>query len=198
MRIQAVQYIIDFIRQKNRKHKFVEFHKTYIPPTNTYKNLIFTQGFGHSGSGVIIDLLSEFDNTTVFGGHDLNGGGPLSKCKNVVCFEFDFLRLYGGIFNLENICREFPRFYKKHHIMNFINLVEYYFQSNIPIFNDKFLELSYDFVDKLVKKKIKISDPIAEDVAFKYERPAGKVPKNLIQPYHRVGGKGGAIDMNTT
>lgn len=184
MRIQAVQDIVDFLRHKKKKMRtdiITEFHKKYNPPASTYKNLIVTQGFGHSGTGVIIDLLLEFDNTTVLGGY---GDGEGLLTNPFPPFEFDFIRRYGGVFNLENICREFPSFYKQHCIMNFINLAEYYFQTNIPIFNDKFLELSYDFIDKLTEKKIKMSAPIEGDDAFLYDKAFNRKDyKNLMCPY---------------
>ena len=186
MRFQLGQDIIDFLRRKKKKVRtdiITEFYKKYTPPTNTYKNLIITQGFGHSGSGVIIDLLSEFDNATVLGGHDKNGGSPLSQDNNIPCFEVDFIRRYGGVFYLEAICSESTRSYRKYHIANFINLVEYYFQTNIPIYNDKFLQLSYDFVDKLVEKKIRVKDPMAGNLAFCYEVAPRNDYKNLMSPY---------------
>ena len=97
---------------------------------------------------------------------------------NLILYEYG-----GGVFSLENICLEFPKFYKKHHILNFINLVEFCFQKNIAIYDDKFLALSYDFVDKLVEKKLKIQDSIAEDDAFKYKEAYRADYKNLMSPY---------------
>ena len=72
----------------------------YTPPTSTFKHLIFTRGFGHSGSGVLLDLFSEFENITVLGSHDKNGGSALANKK--YAGEFDFVRRYGGVFFLEN------------------------------------------------------------------------------------------------
>lgn len=65
MRIQAVQDIIDFLR-RHKKPRDICFHKKYTPVANTYKNLIFTQGFGYSGSSVIVDLLALYDNMVEF------------------------------------------------------------------------------------------------------------------------------------
>ena len=185
MHLKLGQDIIDFLRHKKKKidPRTINFSKEYIPPQNTYKNLICTHGFGHSGSGVIIDLLSEFDNTTVLGGHDKNGGSPLSKDPTVPVFEIDFVRRYGGLFSLEDICYDSSLDFKNIKILNFINLIEYYFQTNIPIFNNKFLQLSYEFVDKLIYKKIKSLDPIAGNEAFKYILACRNDYKNLMSPY---------------
>ena len=68
-----------------------------ISDRKSYKQLVVTQGFCHSGSGAILDILSELDNSTVFGYFDKIS--PLSK--NIQNAEVDFLRDFGGFFWLE-------------------------------------------------------------------------------------------------
>lgn len=190
MRFQLGQNIIDFLRHKKKKERrdiVTEFHKKYVAPhpLNTYKNLIFTNGFGHSGSGAILDLLCEFDNTTVLGGHDVEAG---TQYKNTAPFEFDFIRRYGGVFCLENICHASNKTYAYNFILNFINLIEYYFQTNVPIYNDEFLQLSYDFIDKLTDRKVAVSSPMAGNEAFMYVNAPRADWANLMSPY-LVGGR---------
>lgn len=184
MKIQFIQDAIDILRGKKKKIDVstINFSKEYIAPQKTYKNLICTNGFGHSGSGVIIDLLSEFDNTTIFGSHDKDGGSPLSNDPKTVRFEIDFIRRYGGCFSLEDICNDSSLDFKNIKISNFINLIEYYFQTDIPIYNDKFLQLSYEFVEKLIYKKNKLADPLAANDAFRYISAFRKDYKNLMSP----------------
>ena len=61
-------------------------------PQKNYEHLVCITGFGNSGSGTVIDYLSEFNNTTVFGGYDLDSGGPESKASYSKSIEIDFLR----------------------------------------------------------------------------------------------------------
>ena len=185
MRIQFIQDAIDILRGKEKiiDVSTINFSKKYISPASTYKNIICTNGFGHSGSGVIIDLLSEFDNTTIFGSHDKDGGSPLANDPKTVRFEIDFIRRYGGCFSLEDICNDSSLDFKNIKISNFINLIEYYFQTDIPIYNDKFLQLSHEFVEKLTYKKIKLADPMAANEAFRYISARRKDYKNLTSPF---------------
>ena len=111
------------------------------------------------------------------------GGSPLANDPKTVRFEIDFIRRYGGCFSLEDICNDSSLDFKNIKISNFINLIEYYFQTDIPIYNDKFLQLSHEFVEKLTYKKIKLADPMAANEAFRYISARRKDYKNLTSPF---------------
>ncbi len=184
MRIELVQKLIDKIRgKKNHEIKPENISKPYIKPKRTYKKLITTTGFGHSGSGVIIDLLSEFDNTSVYGGHDKNGGSPLSQTGGINNIEVDFIRRYGGVFDLE---KAFTDYNAKSfmHVLNFIHLSEYYYKMSAShIYNDKYMELTKQFIEKITEGKIYVPDPLAGQPAFKFQNDYTNDYQNLLNPF---------------
>jgi len=63
-----------------------------------YKHIVSVQGFGYSGSGAVVDLLREYETITVVGGVDKEGS--LTN-RNISKFEVDFLRLSGGLLEVE-------------------------------------------------------------------------------------------------
>ncbi len=86
MRVKIVQEIIDKLRNKKRKieRKTIEptiYSAPYKKPNSTYKKLICPTGFGHSGSGTLLDYFSEFSNTTVLGFFDPNCSFHHKKSK---------------------------------------------------------------------------------------------------------------------
>ena len=72
-------------------------HVKYQKPTNTYKKFICVTGFLYSGSGALIDLLSEFENTT----QNCIRDEESSNLKVVSGQEFSFFSEYGGVLDLE-------------------------------------------------------------------------------------------------
>lgn len=63
-----------------------------------YKYILSCQGFGFSGSGVISDLLREYNNVEVFGSVDIEGSLGSASTSNE---EIDFIRHKGGILDME-------------------------------------------------------------------------------------------------
>lgn len=184
------QDIIDVLRRKKKivlvntkKKKIESLSKPYVEPEHTYKNLVCTMGFGHSGSGVIIDLLSEFDNTSVFGYRDKNGGSPLSTDKSIDNMEVDIVRRYGGVFDLEKAFT-YKNMYSYIHIMNFLNLAGFYYKLGSKLFyNDKFMELTQKFIDDITKFKMKVEDPLVGDLAFRFKDSFAPMYKNVADPF---------------
>lgn len=161
------QNIIDLLRKKLSLvcvpylSKKRTLSKPYTAPKSTYKQIITTQGFGCSGSGVLIDLFSECDNTTVFGGYDIKGGSPLALDKNVPKIELDLLRCWGGVFWLENFFKIPSNAYSHVAIETFISFYEHLFSEiKFDIYNDKFLELSREFVNR-ISNRIELPNPLA-------------------------------------
>lgn len=63
MRIKLIQNAIDIIRCKKRpklvdEAPLEQYSVPYTEPLSTFKNLICLTGFGHSGSGALLDYLS--------------------------------------------------------------------------------------------------------------------------------------------
>lgn len=175
--------LVKKLKRKKRKNELIVLSKPYVKPTNTYKYLICTRGFGHSGSGVINDLLAEFDNTTLYCGHDINGGSPLALDNTIPKIEVDFLRRYGGVFNLEHAFIE-PSSYSFVYILNFINLIEFLFKtSSNHFYNDKFVELTNDFISNITESRSKSEYPLAGQPAFTFSKGRFGDYKNLQNPF---------------
>ena len=214
MKIKIVQQVIDLLRGKNKKKKVMlyengemtvipvrkkskydiqaeleekklkKFEKKYIPPKNTYKKLIGACGFGDSGSGAVTDLLSEFDNISVIGDHDIHGGSPLSKDKTIPRFEVDIFRCYSGIFDLESAFEPVTHT-SIVKILAFLNAMEYYYKTpRYHICNDKFMELVYEFIDNITTGKIEASNPLDGDNAFIFRQGADEEAySNIYNPF---------------
>lgn len=163
---------------------FEPLRKPYTPPRNTYKKLIVTTGFGHSGSGTIIDLLSEFDNTSVIGYHDIGGGSPLSKDKGSSKMEVDFVRGYGGVFDLESAFSCYSTL-SSIKLLEFIHFSEYNYKNSGVIYNDEYMRLTREFIDNLVLCRIPLSYPMAiigTNAAFEQRLSLEKDYSNLESP----------------
>lgn len=66
-----------------------------------FNNIISIQGFGYSGSGALVDFLREFPKIAVLGYVDTaEEGGGLTP-KSMQLSEIDFIRLSGGLFEIE-------------------------------------------------------------------------------------------------
>lgn len=149
MRNRLFQSIIDAIKTE------IGFKKYCIPynaPKNTYKKLICVTGFGHSGSGAILDYLSEFENVTVLGFHDENGTGYKAKDKKLDC-EVDFIRCVGGVFDIEKAFSYGGYFYGDYAVKLFLHIAEYFYRRG-GIYNNKFWQLCKDFINEIVDYKI--------------------------------------------
>lgn len=146
------KYLCAAYRFINSIENTMSISQPYPSQDESYKHLIVITGFGHSGSGTLIDFFSEFDNTTVFGGHDPGCGGPLSHNQHHST-EIDFLRHGGGVFYLENIIESSNIFIKDFSIKQFITLSEYCYRQGSP-YTDKYMELTNAFIDSLLDFKL--------------------------------------------
>lgn len=87
--------------------------------------LICLTGFGHSGSGAVADLLSEYDGVAVQGYVDKN-----CSMRTNSGMEFDFLRHAGGLFDLEAAMLSSNPFLQDAAVKKFLALVAYYYYDN--------------------------------------------------------------------
>lgn len=166
MKILIGQKIIDKLRGKNKsQNKFpFELPKTTV---NFDKQIVAVGGFGFSGSGAVVDLLSEYKNCYAYGCSEV-----YSKSKRDVAeqIEMKFLIDEGNIFNLtwafnlkDEVIQDFV-------IKQFIYLTYRYFDENKNsiIFRDKFLKDTQDFLFKILELDEKTID-IMKDKRFPYE-----------------------------
>ena len=162
------------------KNKPLVYSVPYKKPLKTYKTLVSTTGFGHSGSGAILDYLSEFSNTTVFGFHDPCSSGYNNKENDIKISEIDFFRVAGSVLDMErNFC--YPNYFNDSFcIKYFLHVAEYFYRKGI-IYTDYFWELTHKFIDDITDLKIKTHDGF-EGLYFlklKYKR---KRYANLVSP----------------
>jgi hypothetical protein len=122
-RINRNQYRIN--RKKDSFNEIWDKYKgaVILPPIkNTFKYIVSVQGFGHSGSGAVIDLLREVPKATVLGGVDVKG----SKSKAEEAFpEFDLLRVAGGLLEIEKLIDSENIFINDALVNRFISLLDH-------------------------------------------------------------------------
>lgn len=118
------------------------------PIERNYKQVINVSGFGYSGSGAVVDLFAECDNCLTVGDSDQN---TFDKVDVTIGFETDFIRLAGGLFEIEKFlgCKNF---YLNDALINrFVKCVE-----SFPPFKEdiRVRHCFYDFFDEIVEFKI--------------------------------------------
>lgn len=159
----------------------------YAPTgTGRYSTLVVPRGFGHSGSGVIGDLLSEYDGTTVFGGADPDGSGRFAGVGQVneESFEVDLFKAPGGVADLASAFGA-SRAWGKFKLLNFVHVVEsLYREPHIPIYDRAFLERSRRFVADLTAASWRSVTPMAENRFFEMPVPPPDADPLLTNPLY--------------
>lgn len=117
-------------------------------PVRNYKQVISVTGFGYSGSGAVLDLFAECDNCLNVGDSDKN---TYDKVDVTIGYETDFVRLAGGLFEIEKFvgCNNF--FQNDALINRFIKCIE-----NFPPFmgDERIRNCFYEFFDEIVELKL--------------------------------------------
>jgi hypothetical protein len=101
-------------------------------PDSTFKRLIFVCGFGWSGSGAVADLLREY--------------APVTR----IPAEFDLARVAGGLFSLEHAFETQSIFEREAAFRLFLSLVDYIYVNSVSFYDDSFLTLTREFIEKLI------------------------------------------------
>ena len=143
---------IDKVTSEIKESSKPEYYS--VPNTNilsSYRQLVCTTGFGHSGSGAVLDYLSEFSNVTTLGYHDTNDGSGYTKQNSD---ELDIFRAAGSVMDMERIFNTSNYFLDDLTIKHFLTVAEYFYRQG-GIFNDYFWELTKKFVDNITDLKVK-------------------------------------------
>ncbi len=148
---KILRKIIDKLKSMRKRYTV-----PYTVPKHTYKNLICSTGFGHSGSGAVLDYLTEFDNTTVLGYYNKDYSGFRKKFNRSSLSEVDFIRCAGGVFDLEYAFNRGNYFLDDFSVELFLSIAEYFYRDG-GIYTDKFWDLTNEFINRIVD--IKISTP---------------------------------------
>ncbi len=182
MHIKLGQKLIDIIRGKNINNTInlpiycVPFRK----PKTVYKTLICPTGFGHSGSGTLLDYFAEFTNTTVLGGYDPDSSGYATQYGNTAICEIDLFRAAGSVLDMEKVFGTAGYFQDDLAVKLFLHIAEHFYRKGL-IYTDYFWQLTNEFVDKIVD--IKLESPNSfEGLFFLRLLSARKKFKNLHSP----------------
>ena len=109
------------------------FHKGRASsPRFTYKRLIFSCGFGWSGSGAVGDLLREY--------------APVTS----IPIEFDLARAAGGLYNLEKAFDTCNIFERDAVFRIFMTLVDSVYTNSREFYDDRFLDETKSFLEGLI------------------------------------------------
>ena len=105
------------------------------------RTLVVSRGFVNSGSGVIGDLLSEYEDVTAFSGIDPHSSARWNESvAGSESFEFDLFRMYGGIADLASAFGQSAA-WGRMKLQNFIHAAEFlYRRTTIPLFDEAFIE----------------------------------------------------------
>ena len=160
---------LGYIRWKAKKHNFatgfkasginsddkIEFQES------KYKNVVSVQGFNYSGSGAVIDMLREYPKFEVLGyvddPEDSGGFTP----KSMQYYEVDFIRLAGGLFEIEKYLDS------DNHFLNdaLLNRTANCFRASpLYLFNPEVRDLMYRFFAQII-------DLSSENLPFVYYNP---------------------------
>lgn len=111
-----------------------------------YNKLLAIDGVGFSGSSAVTDFFGEFSNCTSLGGVDMRENPDRGE-EN--CYEIDFLREPGSLISLESIYNNHTGRVRDAAIDNFIKVCYQYYESDISIFGDLFLNEAKVFLKKI-------------------------------------------------
>ena len=128
--------LVRLSQKRKRKSTFWELYKEFLTSgkkvefleTSSFKYIVSIQGFGHSGSSAVMDVLREYDNTLSLGEVDIINS---VATPNEYAMEVDFLRLSGGMLEIENFIGKHNQFHMDALLQRFMLLAQ-----NTPFFNN--------------------------------------------------------------
>lgn len=112
-----------------------------------YEYIVSVQGFGYSGSGAVLDLLREYDGLDVIGYVDFEGS---KTPRNQGGIEIDFIRLAGGLFEMEKYLSSTNIFHNDALIHRFIKLLN----SGGLLRNGKIKNIVISFLSEIIEFSI--------------------------------------------
>ena len=115
-----------------------------VPIKSKFKTIVSVQGFGYSGSGTVVDFLREFSNCQVIGYVSVEGS-KTSRSKSMA--EVDFIRLAGGLFEIEKYMESNNLFHDDALIHRTMNLFESSYLFSVPELRPYFLSFLKSFID---------------------------------------------------
>ena len=121
-----------------------------------FKTIVSVQGFGYSGSGALIDFFREYPKFTVLGYVDVKGEGGGYTPKSMQLSEIDFIRLSGGLFEIEKFLGSRNNFFNDALLNRTVQL----FGSSSLYSNSKIRDLMFRFFAKIAYLRLEnLSQP---------------------------------------
>ena len=143
----------EFLRRNPPHEPSKEVLRPELMPKNTkiYKELICVTGFGHSGSGAVADLLSEYSSVTVASNPDPNGSLRVRAAEDI---EFDVVRGAGGLFAIEGVISK-PNVHSQDAVCKmFCALFQRYYSPSSAVYGEHFRCITRKFLDDIIDYKI--------------------------------------------
>lgn len=121
-----------------------------------FKTIVSVQGFGYSGSGALIDFFREYPKFAVLGYVDVKGEGGGYTPKSMQLSEIDFIRLSGGLFEIEKFLGSRNNFFNDALLNRTVQL----FGSSSLYSNFKIRDLMFRFFAKIAYLRLEnLSQP---------------------------------------
>ena len=115
-----------------------------VPVESKYRCVVSVQGFGYSGSGAVVDLLREYSNCQVIGYVSVEGS---KTARNKSMAEVDFIRLAGGLFEIEKYMESNNLFHDEALIHRTLCLFESSYLFSVPELRPYFLSFLKTIID---------------------------------------------------
>ena len=123
----------------------VKEHLPHKEKPSLSSRIVCLTGFGHSGSGAVADLLSEYEEVQVVS--HIDPDGSLRKASEE---EFDLLCGAGGLFSIEEAFMTRNERVRDLAVKLFLRFVDSLYVYSCGMFNDDFINLTRTFLDKIV------------------------------------------------
>ena len=121
--------LVMWSQERKRKATFWELYKEFLDKDiqvdlkeeSAFEHVLSIQGLGHSGSSAVMDVLREYDQTLCFGEVDLVNSIAI---PDEYSMEVDFLRLAGGMLEIEKFVGGYNLFQNDAVLQRFMALIQ--------------------------------------------------------------------------
>lgn len=147
-------YIVEWNRKKHSENSFIEeFNQSKYNSENEisdelsyFDSIVSVQGFGYSGSGAVIDFLREYPCAEVIGYVDKKEEGGGFVPEKMKMSEIDFIRLSGGLFEIEKYLESDNFFFNDALLNRTANL---FGQASLFKYSDRVKNLMFKFFSNI-------------------------------------------------
>lgn len=142
----------EYLKRRSFAEGFRNWEKTgndvILPQTSKYNKVVSVQGFNYSGSGAVIDFLREYPRFTVLGYVDTPEDSGGYTPKSLQLSEIDFIRLAGGLFEIEHYI-DCDNLFFRDALLN--RTTKCFGSSSLYKYSDEVRELMYRFFSQMTE-----------------------------------------------